>query len=91
MALSCPGTLLENIGSIRHSRGSIFGLKILSYQPLEPFLTSYFSAIPPKFLCSFVNSTDILKLLGDVKPRCSGLGLDQDDRPTVEGSHPQEL
>jgi len=45
-ALSCPGTLLENIGSIRHSRGSIFGLKalILSYQP-EPFLTSYFSAI----------------------------------------------
>jgi len=48
-ALSCPGTLLENIGSIRHSRGSIFGLQGFDsvISALGAFLTSYFSAIRP--------------------------------------------
>jgi len=38
---SCPGTLLEDCGSIRHSRGSMFGLQgsdsLIS--ALEPFLS----------------------------------------------------
>jgi len=43
-ALSCPGTLLENIGSIRHSRGSIFGLKALILSYLGAFFLA--SSVP---------------------------------------------